>query len=137
MPSKLSSLLQGFLRGLLFPASIKNYTEQIFVISRGLNDVKKSLINSKIYRLLRIIDLLKKINHWEEVKGQSNKKKTKKTKNNLYGLMQRLKNKKKLNNSRHLCFTFTTLRLNNLLNFNINSIDDHNKQITFEEDKKK
>ena len=94
MPSKLSSLLLGFLRGLLFPASIKNYTEQIFVTSRGLNDVKKSLINSKIYRLLRIIDLLKKINHWEEVKGQSNKTKTKKTKNNLYGLMQRLKNKK-------------------------------------------
>ena len=34
--------------GLLFPASIKNNTEQIFITSRELNDVKKSLINSKI-----------------------------------------------------------------------------------------
>ena len=137
MPSKLSSRLQGFLRGLLFPASIKNYTEQIFVTSRGLNDVKKSLINSKIYRLLRIIDLLKKINHWEEVKGQSNKNKNKKNKKQSLWINATLEEQKKLNNSRHLCFTFTTLRLNNLLNFNINSIDDHNKQITFEENKKK
>ena len=38
--------------GLLFPAPIKNDTEQIFITYRKLNDVKKSLINSKIYRLL-------------------------------------------------------------------------------------
>ena len=46
---------------LLFPASIKNDTEQIFLTCRDLNDVKKFLINSKIYGLLGIIDL-KKIN---------------------------------------------------------------------------
>ena len=45
--------------GILFPASIKNNTEQIFSTSRELNDVKKALINSKIYRLLQIIDLKK------------------------------------------------------------------------------
>ena len=56
--------------GLLFPASIKNDTEQIFITSRELNDVKKFLINSKIYGLLWTIGL-KKINNWEEVKGQS------------------------------------------------------------------
>ena len=48
--------------GLLFPASIKNDTEQIFLTCRDLNDVKKFLINSKIYGLLGIIDL-KKINN--------------------------------------------------------------------------
>ena len=47
--------------GMLFPASIKNDTEQIFITCRELNDVKKSLINGKIYGLLGIIDLQKLI----------------------------------------------------------------------------
>ena len=47
--------------GTLFPASIKNDTEQVFIICRELNDVEKALINSKIYRLLGIIDLKKLI----------------------------------------------------------------------------
>ena len=47
--------------GTLFPASIKNDTEQVFIICRELNDVEKALINSKIYRLLGIIDLEKLI----------------------------------------------------------------------------
>ena len=66
--------------GLLFPASIKNDTEQICITSRELNDVKKSVINSKIYGLLGM--------KWEEMVG-------KKLKDNLYQLMQRLKNRKK------------------------------------------
>ena len=45
--------------GILFPASIKNNTEQGFTTCRELNDVKKALINSKIYDLLGIIDLRK------------------------------------------------------------------------------
>ena len=56
--------------GILFPASIQNDTRQVFIICRELNDVKKSLSNGKIYGLLGIIDL-KKINNWEEIKGQS------------------------------------------------------------------
>ena len=36
------------------------YTEQIFLTSGELNDVKRALINSIIYWLLRIIDLKKK-----------------------------------------------------------------------------
>ena len=35
--------------GILFPAFVKNDTEQIFIIFRELNDVKKYLINGKIY----------------------------------------------------------------------------------------
>ena len=45
--------------GILFPASIKNNTEQVFITCTKLNDVKKALINSKIYGLLGIIDLSK------------------------------------------------------------------------------
>ena len=56
--------------GMLFPASIKNDTKQIFITFRELNDVKKSLINSKIYGLLGIIDLKKKKN-WNEIEGKS------------------------------------------------------------------
>ena len=52
----------------LFPASVKNNTEQIFVTCRELNDIKKILINSKIYWLLGIIDL-NKINNWKEIIG--------------------------------------------------------------------
>ena len=40
------------------------------ITCRELNDVKKALINSKTYGLLGIIDF-KKINNWEEIKGQS------------------------------------------------------------------
>ena len=54
--------------GILFPASIKNNTEQVFIMCRELNDVREALIKSKIYCLLEIIDL-KKINNWEERKG--------------------------------------------------------------------
>ena len=56
--------------GILFPASIQNDKRQVFITCRELNDVKKSLINGKIYGLLGIIDL-KKPNNWEEIKGQS------------------------------------------------------------------
>ena len=47
--------------GILFPTSIQNDTRQAFITCRELNDVKKSLINGKIYGLLGIIDLKKSI----------------------------------------------------------------------------
>ena len=82
---------------MLFPASTWNNTEQIFITCRELKDVKKSLINSKIYGLLGIIDL-KKI-------GQS------------LWINAMLEEQNEINNSRHLCFPFMTLTLNDLLNF--------------------
>ena len=56
--------------GILFPALIENNTEQVFITCRNINKVKKALINSKIYSFIGITDL-KKINNWEEIKGQS------------------------------------------------------------------
>ena len=47
--------------GTLFPASIKSNTKEVFITCRELNDVKKALINSKIYGLLGITDLKKLI----------------------------------------------------------------------------
>ena len=46
--------------GLLFQTSVKSDTKQIFVTRKELNDVKKSPINGKAYKLLGIINLLKK-----------------------------------------------------------------------------
>ena len=48
--------------GILFLASVKNDTDQFFLTCTELNDVKKCLINNKIYGLVGIIDL-KKINN--------------------------------------------------------------------------
>ena len=110
--------------GILFPTSVKNDTEQIFLTCRELNDVKKSLINSKIYGLLGIIDLTK-INNWDKIKGQS------------LWINATLEKQKEVNNSWHLCSPFTTTTSSNLLNFSINLVDDHNKQITFADNEKK
>ena len=71
-----------------------------------------------------IIDL-KKINNWEEIKGQS------------LWINATLEEQKEINDSRHLCFPFTTTTLNDLINFSINLVDDHNKQITFADNEKK
>ena len=43
--------------GLLFPASIKNDTSQIFVTRKELIGVKKSILNGKVYDLFSITDL--------------------------------------------------------------------------------
>ena len=109
--------------GILFPASVKNDTEQIFITCRELNNVKKSLINSKIYGLIGITDL-KKINDWEEIKGRS------------LWINVTFEEQKEINNSKHLCFPFMTRTLSNLLNFSINLVNDNNKQIVFEDNEK-
>ena len=108
---------------MLFPASLKNDTEQIFITCRELNNVKESIINSKIHGLLGIIDL-KKLIHGTKLKD------------NLCGLMLCWKSKEK----EILADTFAfrqTLTLNDFLKFSINLIDDNNKEIEFASNKKK
>ena len=56
--------------GLLFSARIKNDTNQIFVTSKELNGVKKSILNGKVYYLFSMIDV-NEINSWKEIKSQS------------------------------------------------------------------
>ena len=109
--------------GILFPASVKNDTEQIFITCRELNNVKKSLINSKIYGLIGITDL-KKINDWEEIKGRS------------LWINVTFEEQKEINNNKHVCFPFMIRTLSYLLNFSINLVNDNNKQIVFEDNEK-
>ena len=104
--------------GLLFPASIKNDTKQIFVTCKELNGVKKSILNGKVQDLLSIIDL-DKINSLKKIKGQS------------IWINATFKDQKEINNNSHLCFPFLTRSLNDLLSFSIYLRDDKNKEIEF------
>ena len=90
--------------GLLFPASLKNDTKQIFITGKELNGVKKAILNGKIYDLIAIIDL-NKISNWTEIKGQS------------IWVSVSFKDQKEINNNSHLCFPFVTRSFNNLTSF--------------------
>ena len=63
---------------MLFPASIKNNTNLIFITANNLNGVKKAILNFKAYNILAEIDV-SKIQNWE------------KKKNNLSGWMFNLR----------------------------------------------
>ena len=90
--------------GLLFPASLKNDTKQIFITGKELNGVKKAILNGKIYDLIAMIDL-NKISNWTEIKGQS------------IWVSVSFKDQKEINNNSHLCFPFVTRSFNNLTSF--------------------
>ena len=55
--------------GILFPATVTNDTEQIFIIAKSLSGIKKSILNQKIFEILAVIDL-NKINNCKDIKGQ-------------------------------------------------------------------
>ena len=52
----------------LFPATVTNNTNQIFITAKELNGLKKGFLNNKLYNLLAVNDL-NKINNRAEVKG--------------------------------------------------------------------
>ena len=110
--------------GLLFPTSIKNDTQQIFLTCRELNGAKKSILSGKVHDLMALIDL-DKINSWTEVKGQS------------IWIKATFKDQKEINNNSHLCFPFLTKSLNDLLSFSIYLQDHKNKEIEFNSGERK
>ena len=107
---------------LLFPATIQNHKNQIFVTCRELNKAKTGLINGKILNILGAINL-DKINSWEKIKGKSIW---------VNANFEELKNKK----LDHFCFVFITINLADLLFFSIYLIDNENNKITFNDTKK-
>ena len=78
---------------ILFPASITNDANQIFILGKNLSGVKKSILNKKIFDILTIVDL-KKINNWNDIKGQS------------VWTKAAFKDHKETSGSSHLCFPF-------------------------------
>ena len=110
--------------GLLFPTSIKNDTNHIFVTVNNLSRVKKGVLNYKIYNILASIDL-NKIDKWEEIKGQS------------VWTNVPFKDHKEISNNNHLCFPFITRTFSDLASFTITLQDNQNKKIEFESEGKK
>ena len=102
---------------LLFPASIENDTNQVFVTSPELNKAKIALINSKMLNILGVINL-DKINNWEKIKGKSIW---------VNAHFEELKDKK----SDHFSFSFKTTNLVDLLSFSIHLTDSDNSKINF------
>ena len=80
--------------GLLFPASLKNDTRQIFITGKELSGVKKSILSGKIY-IIAIINL-NKISNWNDIKGQS------------IWVSVSFKDQKEMNSNSRLCFLFVT-----------------------------
>ena len=109
--------------GILFPVSITNNTTQIFILGRNLSGVKKSILN-KIFDILAIVDL-KKINNWNDIKGQS------------VWTNAAFKDHKEISDSSHLCFPFITKSFSDLCSFSIFLQDDSDKKIEFKPDEKK
>ena len=103
---------------------MRNNPNQIFIIAKEFNGVKKSMLNDKTYGLLAIIDL-SKINNWSDVKGQS------------VWTSATFKDHKEINNNSHLCFPFATRSFSDLASFSIFLQDDRNKKIEFTSGEKK
>ena len=110
--------------GILFPASITNDTNQIFILGKNLSGVKKSILNKKIFDILAKVDL-KKINNWDDIKGQS------------VWTNASFKDQKEISDSSHLCFPFITKSFSDLCNFSIFLQDDLDKKNEFKPDEKK
>ena len=109
---------------IIFPASITNDTNQIFILDKNLSGVKKSILNKKIFDILAIVDL-KKINNWNDIKGQS------------VWTNAAFKDHKEISDSSHPCFPFITKSFSDLCNFSIFLQDDLDKKNEFKPDEKK
>ena len=95
---------------LLFSTSITNSTNVVFISCTGLNNAKEALINSKIYKIIGIINL-DQIKNWKTIKGES-----------IY-VSTNLIDSLYLYNSDHFALGFKTKFSTNLLNFSFSLLD--------------
>ena len=91
--------------GILFPATITNDTNQIFILWKNVSRVKKSILNQKVYDLLATIEI-NKIDNWKDVKGKS------------IWTNVNFKDHTEINNNSHLCFSFATRSFSDLTSSN-------------------
>ena len=110
--------------GMLFPATITNNTNLIFVTAKYLSGLKNSILNFKANNILAEIDT-GKINNWGKIKGQS------------IWVNVHFKDHKEIHNNSNLCFPFITRSFSDLTSFSIFLQDDQNKKIEFKEGEKK
>ena len=85
--------------GTLFPASVNNNTEQIFVTCRELNNTKPAHSNGNLVNLLGVINL-NKINNWKYIKDKS------------LWINVNFDRQENVENTDYFCFSFKTASLN-------------------------
>ena len=117
-------LYEVMIKSILFSASIKNDTQNVFVTCQNLNSAKKALINGKIYYLLGIINL-QEINNWNAIKGQS-----------IY-VNSKFDNSHYMENATHFAFKFKTRFPTEFLQFTCELLDDKVKKIEFKDREEK
>ena len=110
--------------GLLFPASITNNADQIFISANNLSGAKKSILNEKVFDILAVIDL-NKINNWYDIKVQ------------FIWTNIAFKDHKEINNNSHLCFPFIIRSFRDLTSFSVFIQDDTNKKLEFKTNERK
>ena len=109
---------------LLFFIAIKNETQKIFVTVGGLMDAKYGLINGKLHQTIGTINL-NEIKNWNEIKITSQ--------------WVNINFQVQCNNrdAEHFSYNFITKNTRDMLNFSLKLTEDENKEIKFEDKKKK
>ena len=104
---------------ILFSSSVQEETELIFLTVTGLNEARDIFINGKLYKAIGCI-FANEIEGWDNLKKSTSNWVSCKLTNSKYPF-----------GAKHLAFEFDTTRLNALLNFTLNLIDQTGKEITF------
>ena len=103
---------------LLISSSVAQDPNVIFLICNGLNDARDLLINGKLYKSICVTNI-SKIKDWTKLKGVS------KWINIIFN------DSENPTLAKHFAFTFETVNLSNLLNFQLSLLDDKAKPIKF------
>ena len=113
------------LQSLLFSSNVLNDTDVFFLVSNGLNNVKKILIKENLEPVIGVC-YLTEITDWEIIKGQS--KRSQVVFSDSEDLSQQTNN---------FAFTFTTRNVSDLFNFSVTLVDGGNNIIKFPEGESK
>ena len=114
------------LQSILFSSNIENETDVILVVSNGLNNAKKVLINKNLESTLGIC-FLTEIKDWDIIKGQSKRSQAV------------FSDSEDIDGSRtsHFAFAFTTKNISDLLNFSVTLLAGDGQNIKFPSTEKK
>ena len=106
------------LGGLLSSSRIKNGTDEIFLVTTGIEDANYSLINSSLYQIIGAINL-NGIRKWNEIK------------NPLHQVNVRFQSHKENRQTKHFLYNILTKNKSDLLNFTVKLIGSNTKVIEF------
>ena len=113
------------LQSLLFSSNVLNDTDVFFLVSNGLNNVKKILIKENLEPVIGVC-YLTEIADWEIIKGQSKRSQV------VFSDSEDLSQQ-----TNHFAFTFTTRNVSDLFNFSVTLVDGSNNIIKFPEGESK